>query len=43
MLILESLIGKDMLTYDDIENTVTGATFSRGRILELLEALKGVL
>lgn len=40
---LESLIGKDMLSYDDVDNTVTGATFSRGRILELLDALKGVL
>lgn len=40
---LESLVGKDMLTYDGAENTVTGATFSRGRILELLDALKGVL
>ena len=37
------LIGTNIQDYADVANTVTGASFSRGHILELLEALKGAL
>lgn len=37
------LIGTNIQDYADVTNAITGASFSRGHILELLEALKGAL
>ena len=37
------LEGKELATFDTVENTVTGATFSKKHIEDLLQALKGVL
>ena len=39
----ETLVDKPIASYDTVENTVTGATFSKKHIDDLLQALKGVL
>ena len=40
---LNSLVGQPIASYDSIDNTVTGATFSKLHIEDLLQALKGAL
>lgn len=40
---LTGLIGTNIAAYEDVANTIAGASFSRGHMLELLEALKGAL